>query len=146
MSSVHQKLNQIEVPTERGISERRFVYGGDRLRASAGDFVARGNRPVRRRKRSILLIIASLMLTSLLIVASVWNKIAVNHLVIEVNELHSRYNKIMNTNELLRAEINQKASLERIGKIATGQLHLISPREQPDWIYVDAERAANFGH
>lgn len=86
------------------------------------------------------------MLTSLLIVASVWNKIAVNHLVIEVNELHSRYNKIMNTNELLRAEINQKASLERIGKIATGQLHLISPREQPDWIYVDAERAANFGH
>lgn len=77
---------------------------------------------------------------SLLIVLYVWNKITVDRLVVDVNDLRGQYDKVVNANDILRAEINKKSSLERIGKIATDQLHLISPKEQPIWFEVDADR------
>src|SRR5512140_196315 len=53
-----------EAPPER--SERRFVYNGDTQRP---EFTPpRGNRPVKRRKRSTFLIIGGLLVVSLLIV------------------------------------------------------------------------------
>ena len=119
--------------------ERRHVYNGDTPRALS-ESPARTNRKVQTRKRSPLVMIIAVLGISLLIVLYVWNKITVDRLVVDVNDLQMQYAKVVNANDILRAEINKKSSLERIGKIATDQLHLISPKEQPIWFEVDADR------
>jgi len=119
--------------------ERRHVYNGDTPRALS-ESPARTNRKVQTRKRSPLVMIMAVLGISLLIVLYVWNKITVDRLVVDVNDLQMQYAKVVNANDILRAEINKKSSLERIGKIATDQLHLISPKEQPIWFEVDADR------
>ena len=123
-------------------TERRYVYNGENLTGKQEPVVT-GNRPARRRRRSSFNIILTLVVVSLLIVYYVWNKITVNRLVVEVSELQNQNLKLLNTNESLRAEINRKSSLERIGKIATGQLGLVYPREQPVWFTIDSERLEN---
>jgi cell division protein FtsL len=118
--------------------ERRHVYNGDSLSQSSNQ--PKGNRPVRSRKRSPFMIIVGLFFISLMVVLYIWNKICVNRLVIEVSDLHNQHEKILNTNEFLRAEINRKSSLERIGKIASDQLGLVSPKEQPVWFDIPQTR------
>jgi len=114
--------------------ERRHVYNGDSLNQSANQ--PKGNRPVRSRKKSPFILIVGLFFVSLMVVLYIWNKICVNKLVIEVSELHNQHEKILNINEFVRAEINRKSSLERIGKIASEQLGLVSPKEQPVWFEI----------
>jgi cell division protein FtsL len=120
-------------------TERRYVYNGEPL-TGKHDGAASPNRPVRRRRRSSFNIIVALVTVSVLIVFYVWNKITVNRLVVEVSELQNQNLKLQNANESLRAEINRKSSLERIGKIATGQVGLVYPKEQPVWFTVDSEQ------
>ncbi len=120
-------------------TERRYVYNGEPLTARQESPVP-GNRPARRRRRSSFNIILTLVVVSLLIVFYVWNKITVNRLVVEVNDLQNQNLKLLNMNESLRAEINRKSNLERIGRIATTQVGLVYPREQPVWFTVDSER------
>ena len=134
----------VEAPPESAeLTERRYVYNGDSTTRSS-DFAPRGNRPVKRRRRSPSVFIGLLFLVSILIVMYVWNKITVNRLVVEVSDLQIQYEKILNANEFLRAEINKKSSLERISKIAGGQLGLVIPSEQPIWLNVDSERLETF--
>ena len=122
-----------------GFAERRYVYNGDTPSHEA-EFAPRSNKRVKARKRSPFNIIAMLFTISLLIVFYVWNKIAVNRLVVEVSDLQNQQQKILNANEFLRAEINKKSGLERIAVIATRQLHLVYPKEQPIWFEADQER------
>lgn len=131
-------LSETEAPVAE-YKERRHVYNGDTPRALS-ESPARTNRKVQTRKRSPLVMIMAVLGISLLIVVYVWNKITVDRLVVDVNDLRGQYDKVVNANDILRAEINKKSSLERIGKIATDQLHLISPKEQPVWFEVDADR------
>jgi hypothetical protein len=63
----------------------------------------------------------------------------VNRLAIEVNDLQNQYQKITIASDVLRAEINKKSSLERIGKLA-GQLGLLYPKEQPVWFDINSEQ------
>lgn len=127
---------EIEAPPER--TERRYVYNGDTQRP---EFTPpRGNRPVKRRKRSTFLIIGGLVVISLLIVLYIWNKITVNRLADELGKLQTQYDSTLNVNETLRAEINKKSGLERIGKAASSQLSLVPAREQPVWFEIDGER------
>ena len=121
-----------DTPSNPELTERRYVYNGEPS-SSALDGMPRGNRPVKKRKRSPFNIVAMLFIVSALIVFYVWNKITVNRLAIEANDLQTQYEKILSSNEVLRATINKKSSLERIGKIATGQLGLTYPKEQPVW-------------
>ncbi|OLD60827.1 MAG: hypothetical protein AUI33_15155 [Ignavibacteria bacterium 13_1_40CM_2_61_4] len=116
--------------------ERRYVYNGESSGPRVNDILPRSNRPVRRRKRSPFNIIAALVAISLLIVFYVWNKITVDRIAVEVNAAQAQYQKITNANDLLRAEINKKSNLERIGKIAA-QLGLTYPKEQPASFPVD---------
>ncbi len=125
--------------------ERRLIYVGD-APTQTEEFQSRGNRPVRRRRRSPFNIITALLAVSALTVFYVWNKITVNRLVVEVSDLQNRYEKILNANEFIRAEINKKSSLERIGKMAAGQLGLVSPSEQPRTFEVDPDRLEQFDH
>lgn len=120
----------------RPAAERRYVYNGENAVRPAGDVPVRVNRPVKRRKRSPFNMVATLVAVSLLIVFYVWNKITVDRLAVEVNELQAQYQKTVNANDLLKAEINKKETLERIGKMAT-QLGLTYPKEQPAWFEVD---------
>ena len=131
-------LSETEAPVAE-YKERRHVYNGDTPRALS-ESPARTNRKVQTRKRSPLVMIMAVLGISLLIVVYVWNKITVDRLVVDVNDLRGQYDKVVNANDILRAEINKKSSLERMGKIATDQLHLISPKEQPVWFEVDADR------
>lgn len=136
----------IEVLQEPSIhAERRLIYVGD-APTPTEEFPSRGNRPVKRRKRSSFNIITALLAVSALTVFYVWNKISVNRLVIEVSDLQNRYEKILNSNEFLRAEINKKSSLERIGKIASGQLGLVPASEQPRTFEVDPDQLEQFQH
>jgi cell division protein FtsL len=119
--------------TAAEIAERRYVYNGEF--APGG---ARTNRPVRRRRRSTFNIVAALATISLVIVFYIWNKITVNRLAEEVNDLQMQYQKTLYANENVRATINKKSSLERIGKIATADLGLTYPREQPVWFAAES--------
>lgn len=125
------------------LKEKRYVYNGETVNRKV-EFPQKGNRPMMSRKRSPFNIILSLFLISVLIVFYIWNKICVNRLAVEVNDLRNRHAKILNANEFLNAEINKKSSLERIEKIATEQLGLVAPKEQPVWFEVDLSRAEIF--
>ena len=129
----------IEPTTHPDLTERRYVYNSESSAHDAQNFAPRGNRPVKKRKRSPFNVIALLVCVSILIVFYVWNKITVNQLAIEVNDLQNQYQKVVSTNDVVRAEINKKSSLERIGKLA-GQLGLISPKEQPVWFDINSEQ------
>jgi cell division protein FtsL len=120
------------------LTERRYVYNGQ-AGAPHPENAVRGNRPVKRRKQSPFNIIAVVVTVSLLIVFYVWNKITVNQLVWEVNDLQTQHQKILAANEILRAEINKKSTLERIVKVATEQMSMIAPKEQPHLFEVDQE-------
>ena len=58
----------------------------------------------------------------------------------EVNDLQAHYNQIVSTNEVIKAEINHKASLERISLMAQEKLGMTNPKEAPTWFEVDKEK------
>src|SRR5437867_9435335 len=89
-------------------SERRYVYNGDTVHGYSGA-MPRGNRPLKRRKRSPFNIVLVVIAISLFIVFYIWNKIAVNRLAIELNDLEAQHQKILNATEILRADINRKS-------------------------------------
>lgn len=67
------------------------------------------------------------------------NVIAVNNLAKEVNDLNMKHNQILRTN-VIKAEINWKASLERISLMAQEKLGMVNPKEAPTWFEVDGEK------
>ncbi|MEK9138283.1 MAG: septum formation initiator family protein, partial [Bacteroidota bacterium] len=73
------------------------------------------------------------------IVVYISNIIAVNRLASEVSHLQAQYDKILNANAVLKAEINRKSSWDRIGKVATEQVGLRYPKEQPTMFEIDEE-------
>ncbi len=114
------------------------IYNGDAIK-SQKDYQTIGiNRPLKTRRRSPLKIIMIIFVVSITIVFYIWNKICVDHLVIEVNDLMNHYENIVNTNEFLRAEVNRKTSLERIEQLITiHKLGLVYPKEQPICFQID---------
>lgn len=120
------------------VAERRYIYNGEPTQPkSVNDFSNGGNRPVRKHRRSPFGKILLLIGVSFLIVFYVWNKITVNRLLVEVNDLENQYQKLQTSNDLLRAEINRKASLERVATMA-GKIGLVYPKQQPVWFEVSA--------
>jgi len=122
------------VPSE--LEDHRMVYNGDDSLPPVNEPV-RTNRPVRRKQRSPFVPMAVLLILSTMIVFYIWNKISIDRLSGEVNDLHNQYLKLANSNESLHAEITQKSRLERIEKIAIEQLKMTYPKEQPVWFELD---------
>ncbi len=129
----------IDEATSPSLTERRYVYNEESSQP-ARDSIHRGNRPVKRRKRSPFNIIVVISIVSLMIVFYVWNKITVNRLAVELNDLQVQYQKVLYANEVFRAEINKKSSLERIGKFASEHLGMTYPKEQPIWFAIDQDQ------
>jgi len=80
------------------------------------------------------------VVVSILIVLYVWNKLSVNRLAMEINDLQMQYQKVQYSNEVLRADVNRKSSLERIGKIATDKLGMTYTKTQPVPLSIDEQR------
>ena len=68
------------------------------------------------------------------------NVIAVNNLAKEINDLSIRHNQIVSMNEMLKAEINRKSSLDRISLLAQEQLGMMNPKEAPTFFEVNKEK------
>ncbi len=96
-------------------------------------------RRQKKRKLSTFNVIVSLFVIAVAAVLYVSNIIAVSHLSTEINTLEKRYQIVLNSNELLRAELNRKSALERIGRIAEQELGLSYPQERPLWLEIDEE-------
>ncbi len=141
---VKPALPEVEMrpPAPADSTERRYIYSSAPEAVSQPEEGApRTNRAAGRKRKSTLGRIALLVLISFLIVFYVWNKITVNRLLVEVNELETDYQKLQAGNDMLRAQINQKASRDRVATLAP-KYGLVSPKQQPIWFDVPAEDLA----
>ncbi len=117
--------------------DRRLLYTDDISHS------ARANEPMNRSSKlpqqtsSTFTTMVVLFLASVVIILYISNIIAVNRLAVEVSEVQQKYEALSNGNEILRAEINRRSSLERIGKIAAEQLGLRYAKEQPQLLEID---------
>jgi cell division protein FtsL len=132
------ELPRTSAQDEAPAQATRYIYNGDPPPRFPG-YAMRPNKRAIRRKVSVFNIILFLFGIATAIVLYIGNFITVNQLAIEVGQLQTRYAKIQNTNETLRAEIHRKSSLERIGGIAAKGLGLQYPKEQPIWIEIDQD-------
>jgi hypothetical protein len=136
LDSNNNIMNNGKVPTSSP-----SIYNGDAIKPQKDYQTVRINRPIKTRRRSPLKIIMIIFLVSITIVFYIWNKICVDHLVIEVNDLTNHYENLVNTNEFLRAEVNRKASLERVEQLITiHKLGLVYPKEQPISFQIDESK------
>ena len=141
MTTARTMTGPPNVPLAPEPVDQRFVYNGETITPGI-DPTIRTNRPVRRRQRSPFASMFVLLTISLLVVFYIWNKITVNRLNRDVEDLRIQYAKLVNANDILRAEITQKSRLERIEKIAVDQLKMTYPKEQPVWFEIDPEKSA----
>ena len=124
---------------------RRMIYGGTMPPPPgpdepSGAFLPPKNRKVTKRKVSPFNIILILMGAAATIVLYISNIIAVNQLVNDIHKEETRLQKILNDQEMLKAQINQKSSLERIRTRAEEELGLQNPKDALQWIDVDKEK------
>ena len=105
-------------------------------------YAVRPNRPATRRKVSTFAVILFLFALGTFSILYVSNIIAVNQLASDINALQTKYANVVNTNESLRAEIHRKSSWDRIGPIATNELHLRlpDPSEPAGTVSIDGDR------
>jgi cell division protein FtsL len=126
-----------ERPSVSGVKDRRLLYDEGVAEASPRNEPASRGLSFSKRRSSTFNTMAGLFFAAVGIILYISNIIAVNRLVVEVNDLQQKYAAVMNENEILRAEVNRRSSLERIGKIATEKLGLQHPKEQPQTLEVD---------
>lgn len=127
--------------------ERRYIYSGDPQDKTPGYAVRPNNRRMKTpRKRNTFNIVIAWFIAALGAVAYISNLLAVRQLTVEVHQLQKQYEKISNTNAVLKADISRKSALERIGVLATQQLGLIYPKERPERLEVDASKLEQFGN
>lgn len=125
-------------------SEHRYVYGDSPVAATPG-YAVRPNRKAVGRRVSTFYLIVLLFASGFAIVGYINNIIVVNKLSAEINRLQMQYDKITNTNAVLKADINRKSGWERIVRIAGEQIGLKNATEQPALLDINeelAERAA----
>ena len=122
--------------------EHRYVYSESSGRATPG-YVVRPNKKGTVRKVSTFYLIIALFGIGASTVAYVNNVIVVNRLAAEINQLQSRYNKISNTNAVLKSDINRKSGWDRIGKMAGEQVGLRYLKEPPTLFDIDRDVLEN---
>ncbi len=137
-------IDVVEMPkfNDRQIYNNAIAVTFDPQATVPGYAVPRQNvRRVNTKKRTKTSnIVGILFLVATVALLYVGNVIAVNNLAKEVNDLNARHNQIISTNEVIKAEINRKASLERISLMAQEKLGMTNPKEAPIWFEVDPEK------
>jgi len=122
----------------------RPIYGGDTVlydpQQTVPGYAARPARKpaVKKTKMSTFMVNVFVFVVGCLFYTS--TVIAVLRLGREMNELTMRYNTVVSTNEVLRADINRKSNLERITLMARERAGMVNPREAPLWFEIDHAR------
>jgi cell division protein FtsB len=135
-----ERASQLNAPT---VSDGRYIYNGSvasELPRISPDPGRKTNKRAVQRKHSTFNIVSGLFLIAAACLLYTGNVIAVNQLMKDVNDLNVRYNAIASNNEVLRAEIARKSSLDRISTMAKDELGLINPKEPPVWFEVDQDK------
>ena len=125
------------------VSDGRYIYNGGVVSGSDDNepnYPVRVNKKAIRRKHSTFNIVSGLFLLATVSLLYTGNVIAVNQLMKEVNDLQGRYGSIMSGNEVLKAEIARKSSLDRISVLAKDELGMTNPKEPPVWFEVDQDK------
>jgi len=118
--------------------EQRYIFGGEPSPTVSG-YAVRQNRRTVRRGFSTFNIIVALFALGLLIVLYIDNIIVVNQLVVDVNTLQRKYQRQLDSNSALQADVHRQSSLQRIGDIATGQFGMQYPQEPAQTIPRNSE-------
>lgn len=144
----HYQHTPIEVAEMPRFNDRQIynnnatTYPADPQAAVPGYVVRQNVRKPAKRKVKTTNVVGVMILVAVAALLYVGNVIAVNNLAKEVNDLNIHYKQIVSMNELIRAEINRKSSLDRIGLLAQEQLEMTNPKEAPVWFDVDKEKEA----
>lgn len=133
-------------PAQPVQKERRHVYGGSDPQATTPGYAVRpANRKVTpAKRRSTFNMIAVLFFSAIAIVAYISNILTVNQLAVEVHRLQTQHEKIINTNSVLKSEINKKSGWERISNSAIDKVGLKYAKERPTSFDVDEEKLNDF--
>jgi cell division protein FtsL len=128
-----------EAPVQQGTAapkERRFVYGGQ-PGGGQSEFMTRGNKPLKRRRKSPFKIVSLIAAISIVIVFYVWNKITVNHLNDEIKKLEAKTDVLEGNISRYRAAIGQKSELGRVEQKAKSELGMIPNPEGQNFFEVE---------
>jgi cell division protein FtsB len=135
-----ERASQLNAPT---VSDGRYIYNGSvasEAERFSPDQARKTNKRTVQRKHSTFNIVSGLFLLAAACLLYTGNVIAVHQLMKDVNDLNTRYNAIASNNEVLKAEIARKSSLDRISTMAKDELGLINPKEPPVWFEVDEDK------
>ncbi len=141
--NLYSPIETVEMPefNDRQIYNNAISFPADPQAATPGYAVRQNVRISRSRKKTKTSdVVGILFLVAVAALFYVGNVIAVHNLAKEVNDLHAQYNQIISTNEVIKAEINRKASLERISLMAQEKLGMTNPKEAPTWFEADREK------
>ena len=119
---------------------RDAVYSGASNSAVESAVARPKNRTATRRRVSPFSVVMALLVTAVASVVYISNIIAVGQLVVQVGELEGRNQRLLNEQEMLRAQLNRMSSLERIRQMAETDLGLKNSAAVPGWLTVSPER------
>jgi hypothetical protein len=136
-------ISPLSIPEFR--ETRDMVYSGTNTSTGfdpllTGSLPSPKNKKQSRRSFSPFTIILLLLGGAIASVLYIGNILAVGRLMAQNNHLQIRHQQIINTQELLKAQINRLSGLERIQQLAKDQLGLRNPKQLPVWIEVNPER------
>jgi len=129
-------VTELEAPETAEQKHRRFVYSGEPGGGSS-EFLTRGNKPLKRRRKSPFKIVSLIAAISILIVFYVWNKITVNRLAAEVDVLEAKKRTLESINEGYRAEVGRKSSRDNVEGLAINRVRMIHNPDQPIFFEVE---------
>ena len=136
-------IGSVELPTyndRRIYNDSNVQQFADPQAVSPGYAIRQPKRTPAVRKHSTTNIVGLMFSLAILGLLYVSNVIAVNQLAKEIGDLTTRYNSALSTNEVLKAEINRKSSLDRINVLAQEKVGLTNPKEAPVWFEIDQEK------
>ena len=130
------ELETPDTPETADQKRRRFVYSGE-AGGGSSEFLTRGNKPLKRRRKSPFKIVSLIAVVSILIVFYVWNKITVNRLSDEVDALEVKQKDIESIIMDYNAEIGRKSSRDRVEELAQKKVGMIHNPDQPMFFEVE---------
>lgn len=121
-------------------SFRPDIYPGSPASFGPVSGIPGKKRRIIRQRVSPFTVVLLLLAAAIAIVLYIGNIIAVDQLLAEINALETQHRHILMEQEILRAQINKMASLERIQELAEKDVGLIIPKEPPVWLNIDENR------
>ncbi|MGB9773333.1 MAG: hypothetical protein ACP5JH_07785 [Bacteroidota bacterium] len=131
--------NEIQVLLDRAQEDRRYVYTAEDLQGHDPGYAMLRNRHGVRRKLTLGTLLLWMGVGSFAGVLYVGNSIEVDRLAIEVGKLQDIRDHIVHENDVLRAELNLRSSLERISPKAS-ELGLHPASSPPVWFTIDESK------